>query len=64
MNQAQLQSVCDARVSIVTHALNESRNLEVVLPQSSPIHEVIVGPVSCRPRIDAEGLMWMRTRVS
>jgi glycosyltransferase involved in cell wall biosynthesis len=34
--------VADPRLSIVVPALNEARNLELVLPQLPPVHEVIV----------------------
>jgi glycosyltransferase involved in cell wall biosynthesis len=42
MNATQQRPVARLRISIVVPALNEARNLELVLPQLPPVHEVIV----------------------
>ena len=42
MTHTQTRPLTHPRLSIVVPALNEARNLEVVLPQLPPVHEVIV----------------------
>jgi glycosyltransferase involved in cell wall biosynthesis len=42
MTRTQNRPVAHPRLSIVVPALNEARNLELVLPQLPPVHEVIV----------------------
>jgi len=42
MEHTQARHVTSPRITIVVPAMNEARNLEVVLPQLPPVHEVIV----------------------
>jgi hypothetical protein len=41
-HHTQERPIAPPRISIVVPALNEARNLEIVLPQLPPVHEVIV----------------------
>ncbi len=42
MRAKHIRPVRDPRISVVVPALNEARNLEIVLPELPPVHEVIL----------------------